>query len=146
MSTDLYGVRVLEVDPDASRLRLRVFVVYYDTQYEYHQPVPDDRSFFVRVLCDRDALGDDIDSESRFDEKYIDSNAFRFVDRFEELERRNFPVESYESLADFYYERSGGWENEEQLVQASITTMSDSIARFLVSLHLRVLLLRESTP
>jgi hypothetical protein len=133
MSTDLYGVRVLEVDPDASRLRLRVFVVYYDTQYEYHQPVPDDRSFFVRILCDRDALGDDIDSESRFDEKYIDSNAFRFVDRFEELERRNFPVESYESLADFYYERSGGWENEEQLVQADydvFVTRSEYLAPF----------------
>ena len=64
MSTDLYGVRVLEVEPDASRMRLRVFVVYYDTQYKYHQPIPDNRSFFVRILCDRDALGDDIARKS----------------------------------------------------------------------------------
>ena len=118
MSTDLYGVRVLEVDPEASRLRLRVFVVYYDTTYEYHQPVPDDRSFFVRVLCDQDALGDDIAEEDRFDEDYIDRNAFRFVDRFDELERRNFPLESYEGYSDFYYERGGGWVDEEKLVQA----------------------------
>ncbi len=118
MSTDLYGVRVLEVAPDECRLRLRVFVVYYDTHYESHQPIPDDRSFFVRVLCDKDALGDDIAYDDRFDEAYIDRNAFRFVARLEELERRNFPVESYEGYADFYYERGGGWQDEEKLVQA----------------------------
>lgn len=135
MSTDLYGVRVLEVEPDASRMRLRVFVVYYDTQYKYHQPIPDNRSFFVRILCDRDALGDDIDGDSQFDEDYIDSNAFRFVERVEELERRNFPVESYDTLADFYYERGGGWENEEQLVQADydlFVTRPEYLAPFAV--------------
>jgi hypothetical protein len=118
MSTDLYGVRVLEIAPEEHRLRLRVFVVYYDTHHEYHQPIPSDRSFFVRVLCDRDALGDDIADDEQFDEDYIDRNAFRFVDRFEELERRNSPVESYDDYADFYYERDVGWQDEENLVQA----------------------------
>jgi len=118
MSTDLYGVRVLEVDEEHSRVRLRVFVVYYDTTYEYHQPVPNDRSFFVRVLCDVDALGDDISSDQRYDEGYVDRNAFRYVDRFVELERRNHPLESYEGYSDFYYERGGGWQDEEKLVQA----------------------------
>ena len=116
-------------------MRLRVFVVYYDTQYKYHQPIPDNRSFFVRILCDRDALGDDIDGDSQFDEDYIDSNAFRFVERVEELERRNFPVESYDTLADFYYERGGGWENEEQLVQADydlFVTRPEYLAPFAV--------------
>lgn len=118
MSTDLYGIRILEVDPEASRIRMRVFVVYYDTSYEYHQPIPDDRSFFVRVLCDDDAFGDDISDDDRFDEKWIDANAFRFIDRFVELETRNYPVESYEGLFDFYYARGGTWQDEDKLVQA----------------------------
>lgn len=118
MSTDLYGIRVLQIDPEAFRMRLRVFVVYYDTEYEYHQPIPEDRSFFVRVLCDKDGLGDDISAADRFNEAYVDANAFRFVDRFVELERRNAPLQSYDSYSDFYYERDGKWENEEYLVQA----------------------------
>ena len=118
MSTDLYGVRILEVEPQARRIRMRVFVVYYDTHYKYHQPVIDDRSFFVRVLCDKDALGDDIADDNRFSEPWIDRNAFRYVDRFVELARRNFPVKSYKKYSDFYYERAGKWKDEEKLVQA----------------------------
>ncbi|MEL6344466.1 MAG: hypothetical protein AAFV53_15210 [Myxococcota bacterium] len=118
MSTDLYGVRVLEVDEVNARLRLRIFVVYYDTNYKYHQPVPDDRSFFVRVLCDKDALGEDISHDEQYDEGYIDRNAFRYIDRFVELARRNHPLASYDGYFDFYYERGGAWKDEEKLVQA----------------------------
>lgn len=118
MSTDLYGVRVLDVDRDQSRVRLRVFVVYYDVAYESHQPIPSDASFFVRVLCDKEALGDDISWDDRFDEAWIDANAWRFVDRFVELERRNHPVTDWSSYSDFYYERGGGWVDQDQLVQA----------------------------
>ena len=32
MSTDLCGVRVIAIDPEQRRIRLRVFVVYYETQ------------------------------------------------------------------------------------------------------------------
>lgn len=135
MSTDLYGVRVLEVDPEQLRLRLRVLVVYYDTSYEYHQPIPEDRSFFVRVLCDKDALGEDISDDDRFDEAYVNANAFRYVDRFVELERRNLPVESYAGYADFYYyyERGGAWKDEDALVQADydlFVTRAEYLAPF----------------
>ncbi len=118
MSTDLYGIRILDVQPAEKRMRMRVFVVYYDTHYEYHQPIPSDRSFFVRVLCDKEALGDDIADEDRFDEGYVNRNAFRYVDRFVELSNTNFPLESYEGYSDFYYERDGGWVDEDKLVQA----------------------------
>ena len=117
MSTDLYGVRILEVDEAQRRVRMRVFVVYYDTHYEHHQPIPGDRSFFVRVLCDKGALGEDIDDGSRFDEGHVDRNAFRYIERFTELERRNFPVEDYADYHDFYYERGGKWSDEDRLVQ-----------------------------
>ena len=50
MSTDLYGVRVLEVAPRESRVRFRVYVVYYDTAARTHAPIPDDPSFFVQEL------------------------------------------------------------------------------------------------
>lgn len=118
VSTDLYGIRVLDLDRERGRLRLRVFVVYYDTGYASHQPIPSDRSFFVRVLCDKDALGDDISPDERFDEAYVDANAFRFVERFVELERRNEPVVDWSTFSDFYYEREGGWVDEDRLVQA----------------------------
>ncbi|MCA9681710.1 MAG: hypothetical protein KC457_05910 [Myxococcales bacterium] len=118
MSTDLYGVRVLAVDPEARRIRLRVFVVYYDTHYGYHQPVPENSSFFVRALCDHDAFGDDIAQDDRFDEAWVSANAFRTIERFEELARRNEPVEDYAAYSDFYYERGGGWVDEDKLVQA----------------------------
>ena len=118
MSTDLYGVRILDVDPEDARFRVRVFVVYYDTHHKFHQPVPDDRSFFVRVLCDKDALGDDISDDDKYSEGYINRCAFRYIERFAELERRNFPLPTYEGMSDFYYERSGAWQDEEMLVQA----------------------------
>lgn len=118
MSTDLYGIRVLDLDRKRGRLRLRVFVVYYDTGYASHQPIPSDRSFFVRVLCDKEALGDDISEAERFDEAYVDANAFRFVERFVELERRNEPVTDWSTFSDFYYEREGRWVDEDKLVQA----------------------------
>lgn len=118
MSTDLYGVRILEVDEAERRVRMRVFVVYYDTHHGYHQPIPDDRSFFVRVLCDKGALVDDIDQDARFDEAYVDRTAFRFVERFVKLEEKNHPLDSYEGYSDFYYERGGRWQDEDKLVQA----------------------------
>jgi hypothetical protein len=59
-----------------------------------------------------------MDEVQRFEEEYINSTAFRFIDRFVELERRNFPVTSYKEYADFYYERGGTWEDEDKLVQA----------------------------
>jgi len=126
MSTDLYGIRVLEVEPEARRVRVLVFVVYYDTHGQYHQPVPEDISFFFRVLWDKadtrfgggGSLGKEVDVDAYLDESFVDSNAWRFVERVEELEVRNFPVENWEGVSDFYYERGGAWVDEDKLVQA----------------------------
>lgn len=133
MSTDLYGVRVLALDPEACTMRLRVFVVYYDVAGEYHQPIIDDRTFFVRVLCDKDALDDDIDADGMFDEDYIDNNSFRFVRSFKKLAERNTPVTDYSSFFDFYYERDGCWQDEEKLAQADydvVVTKPEYLAPF----------------
>ncbi|MGR6998003.1 hypothetical protein ACU686_07715 [Yinghuangia aomiensis] len=50
MSTDIYGVRVLDVDPKELRVRFKVFAVYYDTGSETFPPVPDDSAFFFFLL------------------------------------------------------------------------------------------------
>lgn len=55
MSTDMYGVRVLEVDPDQLRVRLKVFVVYYETGSRTYIPLPDDEpGIFLQFLWDSD--------------------------------------------------------------------------------------------
>ena len=126
MSTDLYGVRVLQLDPEARRVRLRVFVVYYDTHGGYHQPLPEDASFFFRVLWDEadarfgggGSLGCAVSVEQICDDGFVDANAFRIIERIEQIEARNHPVTDYSNLSDFYYERGGSWQDEEELVQA----------------------------
>lgn len=126
MSTDLYGVRVLAVAPDEARVRLRVFVVYYDTAYESHQPLPEDPSFFLRVLWDEGdtrfggggPIGDEISVGQICDEAWVDQQTHRFVERLEQLDSRNHPVSDFSKYADFYYERGGGWQDEDLLVQA----------------------------
>ncbi len=126
MSTDLYGVRVLGIHPEERRVRLRVFVVYYDVRGEYHQSIPQDLSFFVRILWDKGdirfgrggPIGEEIDVQQLCDESFIDSNAHRFVERVEILETRNDPIDDYEGYHDFYYERGGCWQDEERLAQA----------------------------
>lgn len=118
MSTDLYGIRIQEVDPAAKRLRLRVFVVYYETALKRHPPIPTDRSFFVRLLCAHDALGADIAHSDQFDENYVNRNAFRYVDHFKELSRSNDPIADYQGYSDFYYAQNDAWQDEEKLAQA----------------------------
>ncbi len=126
MSTDLYGIRVLEVAPAEKRARLRVFVVYYDVAYKSHQPLPNDLSFFLRILWDKadtrfgggGPLGDEVSVDDICDEGYVDRNARRFVERAVGLEARNYPVKDWSGFKDFYYENNGKWVDEEKLVQA----------------------------
>lgn len=120
MSTDLYGIRVLAVDPENRRTRLRVFVVYYDTAVGFHSPLPDDASFFLRALWDKsgDGLCGEISSEQICDESFVDANTYRYVERYERLATRNYPFRNHEDYLDFYYEQDGRWQDEEKLVQA----------------------------
>ncbi|MES4901280.1 MULTISPECIES: tetratricopeptide repeat protein [unclassified Streptomyces] len=128
MSTDLYGIRVLDVAPDESRVRFRVFVVYYDTGSRTHAPLPDDPSFFFSLLWEaaqrlpiaslhplRMVPVDEI-----LDSEWVAAHTHRFVRRVERIATRNHPVAEadWQRLHDFYYERDGRWKDEDLLAQA----------------------------
>jgi hypothetical protein len=122
MSTDLYGVRVLASEPAERRLRLRVFVVNYDPEAEHYQRLPDDASFFFRVLHSRaddgSSMAQAVSTQEILDEAFVDANAWRYVERVERVETLNEPIDWTRGYEGFYYERDGGWQDEEKLVQA----------------------------
>ncbi|MEU1665829.1 tetratricopeptide repeat protein [Streptomyces sparsogenes] len=128
MSTDLYGVRVLDVEPEDSRVRFRVFVVYYDTGSRTHAPLPDDPSFFFALLWEA-AHRSPISSlhplrrvgvDEVLDAEWVAARTHRYVRRIERVATRNHPVADadWERLHDFYHERDGRWKHEDLLVQA----------------------------
>lgn len=126
MSTDLYGIRILKKEESQKRIRIRVFVVYYDVAYKSHQPLPEDHSFFFRILWDspgsygnrEHVLSELVSTDHYLDEAWVDRHTWRFIDRVERLETRNFPVKNFKKYSDFYYERNGSWKDEQKLVQA----------------------------
>lgn len=126
MSTDLCGIRILEKDESQKRIRLRVFIVYYDVAYKSHEPLPEDHSFFFRILCDsqgsyherKQVIRSLVSMDQFLDEAWVDRHTWRFIDKVEQIAIRNYPVKNYKKYSDFYYERQGKWDNEEKLVQA----------------------------
>ncbi|MER7790029.1 WD40 repeat domain-containing protein [Streptomyces sp. NPDC097640] len=128
MSTDLYGIRVLDVAPEASRVRFRVFVVYYDTQSRTHAPLPDDPSFFFSLLWEatnRLPLTSFhplrmVGVDEVLDSEWVADHTHRYVRRVERIATRNHPVAEadWQRLHDFYYERDGRWKDEDLLAQA----------------------------
>ncbi|MDX3227407.1 WD40 repeat domain-containing protein [Streptomyces sp. ME19-01-6] len=128
MATDLYGIRVLDVAPDESRVRFRVFVVYYDTESRTHASLPDDPSFFFTLLWEAThhlpisslhplrMVGVD----QVLDPEWVAAHTHRYVRRIERIATRNHPVAEadWQRLHDFYYERDGRWKHEDLLVQA----------------------------
>lgn len=127
MSTDLYGIRVKNIQEERNTFEIKVFVVYYDTTYKSHQPLPKDHSFFLRILWDEGdtrfggggSIGHEISVDDICDENWVDRNTFRFIKKVEQISTANFPLNDYETYADFYYERDGAWLHEDQLVQAT---------------------------
>lgn len=129
MSTDMYGARVISVDPGELRVRFKVFVVYYDPGSRTYPPVPDDPSFFFYLLWEgasgyqgdfrKGPLGTLVDVDTALDFAWVDANARRFVSRVERVATRNHPptAEQWKQLYDFYYERGGAWKDEDLLVQ-----------------------------
>ncbi|MET9862634.1 hypothetical protein ABZY93_25665 [Streptomyces smyrnaeus] len=90
--TDLYGVRVLAVDPPRRRIRLRVTVVYYDIGS--HAPLTDDASFFLRIFGETAhgaPLGEVITQDQRLDEAWVDANTRWFIESVERIATRNHP-------------------------------------------------------
>ncbi|MPY54363.1 tetratricopeptide repeat protein [Streptomyces acidicola] len=128
MSTDLFGVRVLDLDHEQRRVRFRVFVVYYEPSWGTGELLPGDSSFFFRVLWEAaedftphryGPLTDVVTLDEFLNEGWVESNTHRFVAGVERVAVRNHSVsdEDFERLAMFYYEREGGWQDEEQLAQ-----------------------------
>lgn len=128
MSTDLYGVRVLALAPQQQRVRFRVFVVSYDVDHQERHPLPDDPSFFFRVLWEAGGswqrrygpLHDLVTQEQSLDEGWVDAHTRHFVADAVRVASRNHPpsADDYQHLADFSHEHDGRWEDEDQLVQA----------------------------
>ncbi|GAB3441495.1 hypothetical protein GCM10027570_07750 [Streptomonospora sediminis] len=128
MSTDLFGVRVLGVEPERRLLRLRVFVVYYEPAWGTHL-LPDDPSFFFRVLWEgaeehgtggtAKPLTDLVDIGEFLDQDWVDTHTRRFVARVDRVATRNHPLdaEAWNRLDTFYYERDGRWQDEHLLAQ-----------------------------
>ncbi|BBJ45455.1 hypothetical protein SSPO_081730 [Streptomyces antimycoticus] len=133
MSTDMYGVRVLAVDPDELRVRFLVFAVYYDVASCTHIPLPNEEpNTFLHFLWEAASgylgdgdertgpLGRVVSTDQLLDYEWADTNARRFISRVERVELRNYPLTEaqWEKMYDFYYERDGSWKDEELLVQA----------------------------
>lgn len=117
MSTDLYRVRVLALDPAERRVIFRVFLVYYDWS-----GVPTDPSFFLRILWDKadtrfgggGPLGAEVSVKQFLDESWIDANTQRFVKRVTRLSLRNDPPAAGKKPPTFVYE---SFEDEDILTQ-----------------------------
>ncbi|OPF73383.1 hypothetical protein VT50_0228635 [Streptomyces antioxidans] len=145
MSTDLFGVRVLDLDHEQRRVCFRVFVVYYEPSWGTGELLPDDPTFFFRVLWEaaenstprRDgSLADVVTLDEFLDEEWVESNTHRFVAGIERVAARNHPVsdEAFERLPMFSHERDGGWQDEERLAQGDyLVQVTD--ARWMESLR-----------
>ncbi|MDA2813233.1 tetratricopeptide repeat protein [Nocardiopsis sp. RSe5-2] len=129
MSTDLFGVRVLDLDPERRRVRFRVFVTYYEPSWGTGDLLPDHPTFFCRLLWEAaerftphrfGPMTDVVTIDEFLDEWWVECNTHRFVVGVERVAERNHPVDDddFDRLAMFYYERDGGWQDEERLAQA----------------------------
>ncbi|WP_052305053.1 hypothetical protein [Stackebrandtia nassauensis] len=120
-------MRVLNVDAKRRSVRLRVFVVYYEPAWGTNDLLPDDPSFFFRILWEgpRDrpdrggTLQDLVEQDDYLDEGWVDDNTSRFVARVERVATRNHPMDAdaWKRLSTFYYEDDGTWPDEHLLVQ-----------------------------
>ena len=143
MSTDLYEVTVVELDRGRRRVRLRVLCAYVDIDvedgrvtYAEAKPFPRDASWFVRMLHEagfkgRDGVYDAIPSVTPPGvwttgpvpwkwppgDSWVNSNAWRFIERVDELWVRNEVPSEADWLRMYrrYYvgDDSEAWEPED---------------------------------
>lgn len=128
MSTNLYGIRVLQKVPQYNKVRLRVCVVSYDTDYKTHQPLPKDHSFFLRVLWDKGdirfgeggPIGETINVDQFLDEKWVDKHTYQYISSVKQISTKNYPINAsrYHEYLDVHCGTNGIREKEELLVQA----------------------------
>ncbi|NBE99156.1 hypothetical protein FE391_37335 [Nonomuraea sp. KC401] len=128
MSTDLFGVRVLDLDHERRRVRFRVFVVYYEPSWGTDDLLPNDPSFFFRLLWEgaddvgghnSGPLADLVGLDEFLDEAWVVRHTHLFVAGVQRVATRNHPLDgdAWNRLAMFYYERDGGWQDEDLLAQ-----------------------------
>ncbi|TDE33429.1 hypothetical protein E1295_38190 [Nonomuraea mesophila] len=128
MSTDLFGVRVLDLDHERRRVRFRVFVVYYEPSWGTDDLLPNDPSFFFRLLWEGadgirghnyGPLADLVGVDEFCDEAWVVRHTRLFVSGVHRVTTRNHPLDSdaWDRLAMFYYVRDGRWRDEDLLAQ-----------------------------
>lgn len=110
MSTDTYGIRIEK--KEGKKIQIRVFNVYGDWV-----GIPASKNFFMRIIgsyYSDDNLLYDVQSELDYDERKEYDVAPKYIKDFEVISSLNYP-----GILDFtfYYERNGGWQNEELLPQ-----------------------------
>lgn len=120
MSTDLYGLRVLE--KKESEVTLQVFLLYYDWDN-----IPDSKDFFLSCLWDEadtrfeggGPLGDAISVEEICSEEFLLKNSDKYIESVETLSSLNYPIKPGDVHETFYYEREGKWQDEDKLAQVT---------------------------
>jgi hypothetical protein len=137
MSVDLYQLQVLDLAPVERRVRLRVLVDYYDIRVvdgrvtkAWAEPLPRDASFFFCILWGANwdshlrggPIGEALAWDQIHDIAWVNANTARFVERVQELSRRNDhpSEEDWQRLYRLYElgDPDDDREVEEQLVQA----------------------------
>ncbi|MEO5991917.1 MAG: hypothetical protein ABIP68_09810, partial [Ferruginibacter sp.] len=112
MSTDVYGVKILQVEDDT--VNMKVFNVYRD--WIGYLPSPFNPFFFFMVLGDSPnydvkSFIEKLSSEF-YKEDFIFSNSANYIKSIEIIDFENL---LNDMNYDFYYERDGKWKNEDQL-------------------------------
>ncbi|MCA2175919.1 hypothetical protein LDL08_06975 [Nonomuraea glycinis] len=115
---------MLALEPERRKVTFEVFVVYYDTHAKTYPPLPDEPGFFLHVLWQQGRwehpLGEAITVDQILNDEWVNLHSRWFIENIERTSTANHPPqdEDFERLYDFYYERPGGWKDEELLVQA----------------------------
>lgn len=110
MSTDTYGIRIEK--KEGKKIQIRVFNIYGDWV-----GIPASKNFFMRIIGSY--YGDDnllynVQSELDYDEAKEYEAASKYIHDFKVISTLNYPGILEHT---FYYERDGGWQNEELLPQ-----------------------------
>jgi hypothetical protein len=129
-----YRVRVLDVDPDVRRTRIRASVCLYqfrdgtDGGLEPQRPLPADATFFLCLLWEqahttRGTLAEHLTADDVYTPAVINDLCVWFVDRVQQVAVRNDPPIGlrWPEMSDGNSEkewRSTFWKHEDQLTQA----------------------------
>ena len=133
MPADGYGVRVLHVDADNRRVRLRVLMIDYDLAARRHAPEPSDPSLFFQLLWE--AAGDRHFREhvplplydltplkDAYDFAWIGANTRRYIAGVDRIACRNHPIgeEDWQRLRSHHPYQGDGWLDEDRLPQFDV--------------------------